>query len=72
MQVQLADLDRNLRPAGAACRDLIRESTEVLPAQSVCLQIPLALSEVRLALKVSVPPAADCAFQAGHLIQCCT
>ena len=41
----LADLDRTLRPVGLAYRDLIRDWTEVLPTQSVCLQVPLALAE---------------------------
>ena len=41
----LADLDRNLRPVGHAYRDLIQDWTEVLPTQSVCLQVPVALSQ---------------------------
>src|SRR5690606_8283170 len=41
----LADLDRRLRPVGQAYRDLIRDWTEVLPTQSVCLQVPLALDD---------------------------
>jgi hypothetical protein len=41
----LADLDRNLRPVGHAYRDLIRDWTEVLPTQSVCLQVPLSIDE---------------------------
>lgn len=41
----LADLDRNLRLVGHAYRDLIRDWTEVLPTQSVCLQVPVALSQ---------------------------
>ena len=41
----LADLDRNLRPVGAAYRDLIKAWTEVLPTQSVCLQVPVTLDE---------------------------
>jgi beta-glucosidase/6-phospho-beta-glucosidase/beta-galactosidase len=41
----LADLDRKLRPVGHAYRDLIRDWTEVLPTQSVCLQVPVALDE---------------------------
>lgn len=41
----LADLDRNLRKVGHAYRDLIRDWTAVLPTQSVCLQIPMALSQ---------------------------
>jgi beta-glucosidase/6-phospho-beta-glucosidase/beta-galactosidase len=41
----LADLDRNLRPVGQAYRELIHDWTEVLPTQSVCLQVPMSLSE---------------------------
>ncbi|QOY95838.1 glycoside hydrolase family 1 protein [Massilia sp. UMI-21] len=41
----LADLDRKLRPVGLAYRDLIRDWTEVLPTQSVCLQVPLSLDQ---------------------------
>jgi len=41
----LADLDRNLRLVGHAYRDLIRDWTEVLPTQSMCLQVPVALSQ---------------------------
>jgi hypothetical protein len=41
----LVDLDRRLRPVGQAYRDLIRDWTEVLPTQSVCLQVPLALGQ---------------------------
>ncbi|MEO7495252.1 MAG: family 1 glycosylhydrolase [Massilia sp.] len=41
----LADLDRNLRPVGHAYCELIRDWTEVLPTQSVCLQVPIALAE---------------------------
>jgi beta-glucosidase/6-phospho-beta-glucosidase/beta-galactosidase len=39
----LYDLDRNIRPVGLAYRDLIRDWMEVLPTQSVCLQVPVAL-----------------------------
>ena len=39
----LADLDRKLRPVGEAYRNLIHDWTEVLPTQSVCLQVPIAL-----------------------------
>lgn len=41
----LADLDRKLRPVGEAYRDLIRDWTAVLPTQSVCLQVPVALAQ---------------------------
>lgn len=37
----LYDLDRNIRPVGRAYRDMIRQWTYVLPAQSVCLSVPV-------------------------------
>jgi beta-glucosidase/6-phospho-beta-glucosidase/beta-galactosidase len=37
----LYDLDRNIRPVGEAYRTLIRDWREVLPTQSVCLQVPI-------------------------------
>ncbi|MGV3741042.1 MAG: family 1 glycosylhydrolase [Burkholderiaceae bacterium] len=37
----LYDLNRNIRPVGAAYRRLIHEWSQVLPTQSVCLQVPL-------------------------------
>ena len=37
----LYDLDRRIRPAGEAYRDLIRSWREVLPTRSVCLTVPL-------------------------------
>lgn len=39
----LFDLDRNIRPVGAAYRDLIQGWRAVLPTQSVCLKVPVAL-----------------------------
>ncbi len=39
----LYDLDRCIRPVGDAYRKLIREWREVLPTQSVCLQVPIVL-----------------------------
>jgi hypothetical protein len=36
----LYDLDRNIRPVGAAYRDLIAEWRDVLPTQSVVLAVP--------------------------------
>jgi hypothetical protein len=41
----LCDLNRKIRPVGAAYRDLIRDWGEVLPTQSVCLQVPVALPQ---------------------------
>ena len=37
----LYDLDRNIRPVGAAYKELISEWREVLPTQSVCLTLPV-------------------------------
>jgi beta-glucosidase/6-phospho-beta-glucosidase/beta-galactosidase len=43
----LYDLNRNIRPVGRAYRALIREWQDMLPAQSVCLLVPVTLpSEV--------------------------
>ena len=39
--VGLYDLDRNIRPVGAAYKQLIADWRDVLPTQSVCLQVPI-------------------------------
>ncbi len=39
----LYDLDRNIRPVGTAYKQLISQWQQVLPAQSMCLQIPLVM-----------------------------
>jgi beta-glucosidase len=39
----LYDLDRRLRPVGQAYKQLIADWREVLPTQSVCLQVPVIL-----------------------------
>jgi beta-glucosidase len=39
----LFDLDRHIRPVGAAYQQLIADWGQVLPTQSVCLQVPLVL-----------------------------
>ena len=39
--VGLYDLDRNIRPVGVAYKKLIEDWFNVLPMQSVCLQVPL-------------------------------
>jgi hypothetical protein len=39
----LYDLDRRIRPVGQAYRQLIADWREVLPTQSVCLQVPVVL-----------------------------
>ena len=41
--VGLYDLNRNIRPVGRAYRQLIRDWSEVLPAQSICLSVPVVL-----------------------------
>jgi beta-glucosidase len=43
--VGLYDLDRNVRPVGEAYRRLIADWREVLPAQSVCLQVPVVMPD---------------------------
>lgn len=39
----LYDLDRNIRPVGEAYRKLIAAWKQVLPTQSVCLQVPVVM-----------------------------
>lgn len=39
----LYDLERKIRPVGEAYRQLIRDWQQVLPTQSVCLQVPVVL-----------------------------
>lgn len=39
----LYDLDRNIRPVGQAYKQLIQDWRQVLPAQSVCLQVPIVM-----------------------------
>jgi beta-glucosidase/6-phospho-beta-glucosidase/beta-galactosidase len=46
--VGLYDLDRKIRPVGEAYRDLIRDWGAVLPTQSVCLRVPIALPQESL------------------------
>ena len=41
--VGLFDLERNIRPVGKAYKELIKNWREVLPTQSVCLQVPVVL-----------------------------
>jgi beta-glucosidase/6-phospho-beta-glucosidase/beta-galactosidase len=42
-KVGLYDLDRNIRPVGVAYKQLIDDWRDVLPAQSVCLQVPVVM-----------------------------
>ncbi|MBC7446592.1 MAG: glycoside hydrolase family 1 protein, partial [Hymenobacteraceae bacterium] len=45
----LFDLDRNIRPVGVAYKQLIEDWGQVLPAQSMCLQVPIVMpSESKL------------------------
>ncbi|HWJ94972.1 MAG TPA: glycoside hydrolase family 1 protein, partial [Telluria sp.] len=39
----LYDLDRHIRPVGTAYRELVHAWMEVLPTQSVCLQVPIVM-----------------------------
>ncbi|GAA3988374.1 family 1 glycosylhydrolase [Hymenobacter antarcticus] len=39
----LYDLDRNIRPVGMAYKQLIADWNQVLPAHSVCLQVPIVM-----------------------------
>ena len=41
----LYDLDRNIRPVGQAYKQLIEDWRQVLPAQSVCLQVPIVMPQ---------------------------
>jgi beta-glucosidase/6-phospho-beta-glucosidase/beta-galactosidase len=54
----LYDLDRNIRPVGEAYRELIRDWGAVLPTQSVCLRVPIALPQEGAACEVDDVPAA--------------
>jgi hypothetical protein len=40
-ELGLFDLDRKIRPVGVAYKNLIADWREVLPTQSVCLQVPI-------------------------------
>jgi hypothetical protein len=41
--VGLYDMDRKIRPAGRKYKQLISDWRDVLPAQSVCLQVPVSM-----------------------------
>ena len=43
--VGLYDLDRNIRPVGTAYKQLISDWSQVLPAQSMCLQVPIVMPQ---------------------------
>jgi len=42
--VGLYDLDRKIRPVGKAYKNLIAEWSEVLPTESLCMQVPIDMS----------------------------
>jgi len=42
-KVGLYDLDRRIRPVGRAYKRLVEQWHEVLPAQSLCLQVPIVM-----------------------------
>ena len=46
--VGLYDLDRKIRPVGKAYKELIEAWGEVLPTQSVCLQVPVVMPQESL------------------------
>jgi beta-glucosidase/6-phospho-beta-glucosidase/beta-galactosidase len=72
----LYDLDRQIRPVGAAYRKIVREWGDVLPTQSVCLRVPVyPPSESELALQQrwhrtepspEVPATAPSTADGGH------
>ncbi|WP_188562438.1 family 1 glycosylhydrolase [Hymenobacter frigidus] len=41
----LYDLDRNIRPVGLAYKQLIADWSQVLPAHSICLQMPIVMPQ---------------------------
>lgn len=43
--VGLYDLDRNIRPVGKAYKQLIHDWRQVLPTESVCLNVPIVMPE---------------------------
>jgi beta-glucosidase/6-phospho-beta-glucosidase/beta-galactosidase len=57
----LYDLERNIRPVGSAYRELIQNWTEVLPTQSVCLQVPVICPQ-------DYDLAASCAFDPASIL----
>jgi beta-glucosidase/6-phospho-beta-glucosidase/beta-galactosidase len=55
----LFDLQRKIRPVGEAYRDLIRDWCAVLPTQSICLRVPIALPQEYEEAAVQATPAPD-------------
>ena len=75
----LYDLDRNIRPVGEAYKKLISQWKQVLPAQSMCLQVPLVLpsesgeswvkekqNEAKKAQKKAATTTANAPLQSTH------
>jgi hypothetical protein len=56
--VGLYDLNRKIRPVGLAYKQLIADWRDVLPTQSVCLQVPIVLPSEH-ACGQTVPYSAD-------------
>ena len=54
----LYDLDRKMRPVGSAYQKLIADWREVLPTQSICLQVPIVMPEQAQELAPAAQPAA--------------
>jgi beta-glucosidase/6-phospho-beta-glucosidase/beta-galactosidase len=55
----LYDLNRNIRPVGIAYKELVRDWMEVLPTQSVCLQVPIVMPHE---FQRNVPPPSGWPF----------
>lgn len=51
----LYDLDRKIRPVGSAYRKLIADWHEILPTQSVCLQVPVIIPENLQSTPITYP-----------------
>ena len=58
----LFDLDRKIRPVGIAYKELVRDWMEVLPTQSVCLQVPIVMPHE---FQRQVPPYTGWPFDEG-------
>jgi hypothetical protein len=65
--VGLYDLDRRIRPVGRAYRRLIEQWREVLPTQSLCLQVPIVMPQ---AFTADGLPERYWALQAARRQQC--
>jgi beta-glucosidase/6-phospho-beta-glucosidase/beta-galactosidase len=61
----LYDLNRNIRRVGSAYRDLIQDWMTVLPTQSVCLQVQIAMPRDHTAPAARAEAAAAAALEAA-------